>query len=295
MIDYMRVKNGIEIADADIRFIKDLIMGEPEDKKGFGDEGDRRQFFYEIVNNKSTEVDVDKAMKMAHVVNNRVVFPSKESYNFNLLFFTRFNLFKTVYTHRAVMAIDLMIVDALLAADAYFEISAAIDDPVKYTYLTDGIIDRILATDVNMIKDPALAGAVKKSQALLERILTRDLYRFVDQMVIPAESALSDGRIVEKDIHGKVNHKEAYETLLAVKNEERIDIPDSDLILDILKISHCHGDKDPLERIPFSRKADSRDMVHIPSNQISTLRPTHFQELSLRVYVKGLLLIFTYG
>ncbi|KAJ3191349.1 SAM domain and HD [Irineochytrium annulatum] len=318
MIEHMIEDNGIDIPRKDVDFIQDMIMGKP--REGFGKEGDRRHFFYEIVNNKSTEVDVDKfdyilrdsfctgvkscndfferACSSSRVIDNRVVFNSKEDFNFHELFSTRFNLFKKVYTHRAVKAIDYMIVDALLAADKFFGISAAVDDPAKYTYLTDGIINRIKATDVDNLQksDAEAAHAIRTSQAILKRISKRNLYCFVDQVVIPP-TAERCGKIYE-NVHDEVKQVEALKTLLDVKRRpppESTDndadytrIPDEDLVLEVLKINHCNKNKDPLLRLRYySRKSAGAGIIRIPPDQTSSLRPKHFQELSLRLFVKN--------
>ncbi|KAK7287226.1 hypothetical protein RIF29_00370 [Crotalaria pallida] len=48
------------------------------------------------------------------------------------LFATRADLYRTVYTHPKVKAIELMVVDALLQANNYLDISSHIQNPSEY-------------------------------------------------------------------------------------------------------------------------------------------------------------------
>lgn len=96
-----------------------------------------RNFLFDIVANKKNSVDVDKfdyierdaynlglrssydakrLLVYSRVVNNEICYHQKEVYNIYEMFHTRYSLFKQIYTHRVGKAIELMIVDAFLAA-----------------------------------------------------------------------------------------------------------------------------------------------------------------------------------
>jgi hypothetical protein len=75
-------------------------------------------------------------------------------------------------------AIELMITDALLAADETFGISKAVDNGEDYLNLTDDIL-RVIERS----KEPELAQA----RHIMKRIRTRDLYKFVDEFIIPKD------------------------------------------------------------------------------------------------------------
>lgn len=77
-------------------------------------------------------------------------------------------------------AIELMITDALVNADAQLGISSAVDNPEDYLNLTDDIL-RVIERS----KTPELA----KSREIMKRLRTRDLYKFVDEYLVPAELA----------------------------------------------------------------------------------------------------------
>lgn len=71
-----------------------------------------------------------------------------------------------------------MITDALMAADEYFGISKAVDNGEDYLNLTDDILRLIERS-----KDEELAPA----RQIMKRIRTRDLYKFVDEFLIPKD------------------------------------------------------------------------------------------------------------
>lgn len=75
-------------------------------------------------------------------------------------------------------AIELMITDALLAADEHFGISKAVDNGEDYLNLTDDIL-RVIERS----KEEELAPA----RQIMRRIRTRDLYKFVDEYLIPKD------------------------------------------------------------------------------------------------------------
>ena len=77
---------------------------------------------------------------MSRVINDEICFSHKEVYNIYEMFHMRYSLFKRVYTHKVSKAVEYMIVDAMLAADDYFQISKSIDDPETYTAMTDDIL-----------------------------------------------------------------------------------------------------------------------------------------------------------
>lgn len=70
-----------------------------------------------------------------------------------------------------------MITDALIEADHVLHISDTITDPVEFLRMTDTIIPII-----EYSKDPALNGA----KAIIHRLRRRQLYRFVDEVLLPA-------------------------------------------------------------------------------------------------------------
>lgn len=162
MLDYLVDENHIDIDQADIRFIKDLISGAPSSSA----EQREKAFLFDIVANKRNGVDVDKfdylqrdchttgitssydssrLILLGRVIDNQICYSSKEVFNIYDLFQTRYSLFKRVYTHKVAKAIEYMIVDALAAADPYLGISEGVAerDMEKYSRLTDHLLRQI--------------------------------------------------------------------------------------------------------------------------------------------------------
>lgn len=112
------------------------------------------------------------------VINGEICYNQKEVNNLHEMFHTRYSLFKRVYSHKVGKAIELMIVDALVAADKILHISDAIDNPEAYSQLTDGILRTIENS-----KDDAL----EESRNIIKRIRKRQLYKFVEEYSMSAE------------------------------------------------------------------------------------------------------------
>ncbi|KAJ1675482.1 hypothetical protein EV182_001173 [Spiromyces aspiralis] len=159
------------------------------------------------------------------------------------MFHTRFSLFKQIYTHRAAAEIELMIIDAMVAADPVLKLSEAIYSPKDYLYLTDNIL-----TEIERSKDSQLAEA----QRIIRRIRYRDLYKFVDEFIIPHE-------------------------FLPHINEA---------IISWNRIHYGTGQKNPIENIRFFSQFDLNKSFHIPSDKISLCVPAKFEENSMLVFAR---------
>jgi HD superfamily phosphohydrolase len=85
----------------------------------------------------------NRLMSLSRICENQIVYSYKETFNLYELFHTRYSLFKRIYTHKVAKAVEYMIVDALLAADSFMDISGAVDDMERYTYMTDSILKEI--------------------------------------------------------------------------------------------------------------------------------------------------------
>jgi deoxynucleoside triphosphate triphosphohydrolase SAMHD1 len=85
-----------------------------------------------------------------------------------------------------------MVVDALLAADAYLKVSEQIDDPDRYVLLTDSILEEI-ERSVNFVSNtvPTICAVqhftqeLEASRQIINRLRRRQLYKCVDIVHIP--------------------------------------------------------------------------------------------------------------
>eukprot|EP00694_Reclinomonas_americana_P003558 EC790309.1.p1 GENE.EC790309.1~~EC790309.1.p1 ORF type:complete len:125 (+),score=45.19 EC790309.1:146-520(+) len=84
-----------------------------------------------------------------------------------------------------------MITDALVLANDSLRLVDAIDDPERYMHLNDSVLNAIESS-----RDPALA----ESQAVLRRLRKRQLYKFVDEVIIPPEMTVIFSKVTAIDI-----------------------------------------------------------------------------------------------
>ncbi|KAJ3199293.1 SAM domain and HD [Dinochytrium kinnereticum] len=160
-----------------------------------------------------------------------------------------------------------MLVDALIAADPYLDISDAIDDMGQYTYLTDGILKEIERSKVNELA---------KSRKILERLRKRDLYKCVDYFKLPFELQ----QYATKD-----NFNEEKVLSFSERDEEKRMKPD-DIYVEILPISYCMGDKNPVDAVEFVSKWQVEVPFRQLKDQVSLFTPEIFREITIRVFAR---------
>ncbi|KAG0343828.1 SAM domain and HD [Podila humilis] len=278
MLEYLVDDNNIDMDDEELDFIKDLIMGE---RRG---NSQRKSFLFDIVSNKRNSLDVDKydylqrdcynvgikssidcsrLMKMSRVIDDQICWHHKEVYNLYELYHTRFSLFKRVYTHRVGKAIEYMLTDALLAADKVLGISSAIYSAPDYLELTDDIIRQIERS-----KEPGL----EESKAILRRIRTRNLYKFVDELLIPREKL---PMLTKENVN-------PLEIVSCQGPNDHLEV--EDVIVEFLKNNYAMKDRNPVDGIKFFSKNNHAVSYHIPKEKVSSLIPSEFQENFIRVF-----------
>jgi hypothetical protein len=80
-----------------------------------------------------------------------------------------------------------MIRDILILADEALEISSATQNVEEYCLLNDGIINTIERYKIPVGDDSKKYFDLNLAQGLLRRLRKRDLYRCVDQVLIPTD------------------------------------------------------------------------------------------------------------
>eukprot|EP00899_Mesostigma_viride_P007969 jgi/Mesvir1/17173/Mv07595-RA.1 len=153
------------------------------------------------------------------------------------LFQTRARLFTDVYTHRTGKACEFMVRDALIAADPVLKLSAAIDDPGKFTALNDSVINRIEFPDED--KAEGLAAA----REIVRRLRRRDLYQFVNQYIVPG---LTDSEVSN---YPKVTAEHISQHLPYDGMGTRLSA--ADIIVENLVLHHGMKAQNPVEAIRF--------------------------------------------
>ena len=177
LFEFIVKKYKIDLSDEEIKIINRMINPDINDS-----------FLYQIVCNKINGLDCDKfdyivrdtyniglaysfdvmrLIDQAKVINNKICFRSKCSFDISDLYYTRYKLHKQIYTHKVVRAIEYMVLDIIKMLDRSLNLVEKILDVERISELTDNILDNCyLLSDKKCIK-------------LLERIRKRDLYKMV--------------------------------------------------------------------------------------------------------------------
>ncbi|XP_053085222.1 deoxynucleoside triphosphate triphosphohydrolase SAMHD1-like [Pangasianodon hypophthalmus] len=270
----------------DIEFIKELIDSKAvphsaEDTWPYEGRGRDKSYLYEIVANKRTGIDVDKmdyfsrdclhlGMKsnfsheryvmFARVCTNeknekQICIRDKEALNMYELFHVRYLLHHTAYQHRVKVAIEMMIVDALLAAEADFmldgmKISAVPNEPKKYLKITDDILQEIKHSE--------------QAKDIIERIEKRDLYSCVGS---------------------KIFQPEALEDLNTAEQQEP-ELSEKDFRVRPIKIDYGKKEENPIDSLRFYSKDEKDKAVPLSAYEVSYIQPGIFYETKVMLFYK---------
>ncbi|XP_046678297.1 deoxynucleoside triphosphate triphosphohydrolase SAMHD1 isoform X1 [Homalodisca vitripennis] len=274
MFDYLVKENNLHeefrkynLGEEEIKIIKELIIGGPdENKKPLL--ANKDNFFYEIVSNKNTGIDVDRwdyFLRDGLHLNLRITFDyrrllefstilydddglthinfrDKEMLNLYDMYRVRSALHYAAYRHKVVINIEQMCIDAFKAAgDAGYKINnsetllkEAHLAPESFSTLTDHVFYDILYS-----RDERLSAA----QQLLQRVLKRDLYKFVGSINFPIAKRLS------KKEQKECIEKEKFKVLSKLENDckgSKFSVEDFYLYLD--------STSDPVANVKFYKK-----------------------------------------
>ncbi|CAH2080018.1 unnamed protein product [Thlaspi arvense] len=276
MIDHIVDTHHIDVDAHMLKRVKDMILASTEFSQLRSNA--EKRFLYDIVANGRNGIDVDKfdylvrdsracglgcnfqfqrLTETMRVMDNEICFRAKEYRNVHKLFSTRADLYRTVYTHPKVKAIELMIVDAMVKANDYLGISCNIDDPSEYLKLDDTILKTI-----EIAPDPELAEA----KELILRVRRRQLYQFCNEYAVPKDNIEHFKSVTAQDIICSQKH-----TSLTLKEE--------DIAVTNVKIDLARGRENPLECINFFKDYESEEKFVIPDERVSHLLPTTYQDM----------------
>ncbi|KAG8929229.1 hypothetical protein FRC02_005824 [Tulasnella sp. 418] len=269
MLDALVKENEIDIPEDWVRFIKDLIRGEP--RLSIHHDPPEKRFLFEIVSNKRNGIDVDKwdylardckmigetctlvasrLLDSARVIGDLIAYKWKDSQSVMEMFQSRYSLHKRIYNHSAAKGIEYMIVEALIAAEPVYQLSDAIEDPKKYLHITDSILEEI----ERKIDDPRL----EKSQRILKNLRKR---------LIPCrvEEKATSSSDVAPDEHP---------------------LSEEEVIIDFSVLHFGMKDKDPLQLVQFYGKHKPDEISYTRLDESGYLRPMRFQEVIVRCFAK---------
>ncbi|KAJ1646180.1 hypothetical protein LPJ64_002325 [Coemansia asiatica] len=281
MLKHTIDQNNIDIDDSDILFIKQLIRGSVSGAP------DEKMFLFDIVANKRNGVDVDKfdyiqrdcynvgvkssydfsrLMLNSRVIDDEVCYSHKEAYNLTEMFHTRYSLHKRVYSHRAAKGIEYMIVDAMTIANPVLNIAGAVYDPNLYQGLTDDVL-----RDIERSREPEL----QEARDIISRIYTRDIYKFVDEFIMPA------------DLSSIANRKHINEAAIVGFRADGDDFVEHDILINFSRKHFGMGSENPVDHIKFYSKFKINEKFSIPSEMISMCMPQKYQERIVRIFTRS--------
>lgn len=309
------------LTDRDVLFVKQLIN--PKRHEQINKENPSHEwpvypevhFLFDIVSNARNSIDVDKFDYLLRDANNcgleipfnpdklldncavqfvketgkhEVCFARKADWNIYELFYTRYTLFKQIYSHRKVKCVEYMISDALIAADPALKIVDRIFDAESYLRLNDCIIDEIekfdfqkaavfqqLPTDHEYHLSTAAVEGMRRAQAILKRLRHRQIYRYCAEVLLPKQTP--------QDVLKPINSKLVYDKLKELY--QNTNLQETDVIIQHLTLNYANKDRDPGQNVRFYKGPDHAPQ-HVPRQKISLLIPNEFQERYIRVFIK---------
>ncbi|KAG4173577.1 hypothetical protein ERO13_A11G067400v2 [Gossypium hirsutum] len=282
LIDHIVDVHHIDVESEMIERVKEMILASSE--FALPKSAKEKQFLYDIVANGRNGIDVDKfdyivrdsracglgcsfdfhrLMETMRVLGDEICYRAKDYLSIHKLFATRADLYRTVYTHSKVKAVELMVVDALLKANSYLEISSSIQDPSEYWKLDDTIIKTI---------ETAPDEELRESRDLILRIRRRNLYQFCNEYSVPKDQLEHFKDVTAQDI--------------ACSQKNGVLLQENDIAVSNVRIDLTRGKQNPLESINFFKDYESQEKFPIPHERISHLLPTSYQDMIVRVYSK---------
>ncbi|KAH9742154.1 HD domain-containing protein [Citrus sinensis] len=249
MVDHIVDEHHIDLDFEMIKKVKEMIVASSELTLPKGTR--EKHFLYDIVANGRNGIDVDK---FDYIVRDSRACGLGCNFEFQ----------RSELNFLDALAIELMVVDALLKANDFLEISSSIEDPSDYWKLDDSIIKTI---------EIAPNQELKESRDLILRIRRRNLYQFCNEYTVPKENLEHFKDVTPQDI------------VCSQKNGGAI-LKEEDVAVSNVRIDLARGRHNPLESFISFQDYESKEKFPIPDNRISHLLPTCYQDMIVRVYSK---------
>ncbi|KAG5534943.1 hypothetical protein RHGRI_022900 [Rhododendron griersonianum] len=283
MVDHIVDRHHIDIDSGTIKRVKEMILASSE--FALPKSAKEKHFLYDIVANGRNGIDVDKfdyivrdcracglgcnfqfprLLETMRVLGDEICYRAKDYLTVHKLFATRADLYRTVYTHAKVKAIEFMVVDALLKANDYLDIASHVLDPSEYWKLDDTILKTI---------ETAPDQELSEARDLILRIRRRDLYQFCNEYAVPKDKMENFKEVTAQDI-------------VCSQKSSGVILKEEDVVVSNVRIDLTRGKSNPLESINFFKDYDSEEKFSIPDERISHLLPTSYQDMIVRVYSK---------
>ena len=310
IIDKYYIDNPVLNDKSKIHLIKNLILGGELNKNTSSE----LNWLYQIVANKTNSIDVDKIDYLrrdtymigqkcgsidfdrlfsgVRVINNDLCYNIKNDSDILKLFQSRFRQYKQIYYHKNTVAYDLMVKEAFILSDSYYNYLDLTANLETYCSLDDNIIHAIysvgteieymtmnnnnytnnfaVSNDNNILDDEVNINDLIKAKSIIQRIYNREPYYFVCERIIPNNS--------ENDFMHKIRSID-----ICID-----DLKEDDIIIHYHSLDYGNKDKNPFDLIQFYKETDdvSKSKFQIPSWKCALTVPGIFKVKYIRVYCK---------
>jgi len=242
--------------------------------------------------------DFDRLAAFSKVIGDETCYKWSEYQNVHEVFRARASLHQRVYNHRKAKAVEFMVVDALAAAEPVLRLGPrATSGPGAFLALDDTLLKQVehwqaLRPDWEQGAESADVAAIAAAQAILGRLRRRDLYRFVDEFVVPAGEAGRFSLPTPEDVactgtsgDGPGPGTAAAPASAAAAGASGTNL--ADLIICEIPIDLTAGAAWPLDRVSFFHHAHSTTKFRMRKDEVSAMLPDVCQERRVRAYCRN--------
>ena len=157
-----------------------------------------------------------------------------------------------------------MVCDILLKANHILKIADCIYNPEEFINLTDDILNTI-----KISKDPDL----QESKDIITRLEKRDLYKYIDEFIVPND--LTD-KLKPINLIDIISSNSELNNLITI----------DDIIIFDKKMNYNLNDKNPVDNVYFYNIKNKEHKYKKNKENISLLLPEVFEERIIRLYSK---------
>jgi HD superfamily phosphohydrolase len=168
LLNYLVTKYSINLNKDQLKVIGDLINPKEAEYSKWKPKYHVGKWIFQIISNPVNSIDVDKfdyltrdtqavGLKFgfdysrlifdAKVIDNKICYSTQCSEDIYHMFFIRYRLHRQIYNHKAVKAIEILLIKLLFAIEKEHNISEYLFDPEKMVQLVDSYIWHIPSTN----------------------------------------------------------------------------------------------------------------------------------------------------
>jgi HD superfamily phosphohydrolase len=266
LLNYLVDKYNVKLNKFQLKIIGDLINPKEAEYSKWKSKYHIGKWIFQIVSNPLNSIDVDKfdylvrdtqatglkfgfgysrIIEDAKVIDNKICYSHQCSEDIYQMFFIRYRLHRQIYNHKAVKAIEILVVKLLFELEKELEISKYILDAEKMLELVDSFVWH------NKLND--------KIKQIINSIETRNIPKMIYQDISLHPCDFNENKL-----------------------KEYID-PSAYYILRF-KVGYIGGKSNPLNKVSFYNLKNGKIISENKVRSFSLLITQKYQEYFLRVY-----------